>query len=130
MKRPLVRLQSVRMLLVEREQRSSVLQGKSQLARHQPGTETLVIALDHRYAVAVLVHDAEIGRVADPELRVTSFHAGLRALEVDQFSPCVSVALRNQLRGRDLHEFRIGVKLRAVGIHQLLRLEQDMEIVG
>src|SRR5262245_15291461 len=89
--RPLPRLQAVRVLRVEREEATAVLQYKAQLRRSLAGAEAGIIALNERHAVAVPVHDAKIRRVAAAQLRVAGLDIGERLVHANELAAGVSV---------------------------------------
>ena len=74
MERALVRFEPIEVMLVEGEQLPAVLQDEAHVARHDLRAERVKIALDQRAAIAVLVDDREIDRVARGELRIAGRH--------------------------------------------------------
>ena len=55
--RPLVRFEMVGVVRVEGEKAAAILQGETQIARHQARPEPDVVALNQRDAVAILIDD-------------------------------------------------------------------------
>src|SRR5690349_4785678 len=67
--RPLVRLQAIEVILVERKQIAAVLQDETEVTRDELAAEAVVVALDERDTIAVLVHRTQVNRVAGAEFR-------------------------------------------------------------
>src|SRR5439155_8870823 len=104
------RLQAVRVAGVQREKRPPVLQRETKIARHQSGAESHVVALDQRYAVAILVHDAEINRLTPAQLGVAGFHRAQGLVQIDKLATTFGVRLGNQLSRWNLDKGRVGIE--------------------
>ena len=126
-----MRLEAVEVLVVEREQAAAVLQGEADVARHDLRAEAEVVALDERAAVAVLVDDGQIDRVA---VRPASDRR--RARRSAAFSRSISLPRRSAYSLEissatgSLAEGRVGVEPGAVGEGQLLGLDEQVQILG
>ena len=72
LERPLARLEPIGVIFIERKERATILQCEAEFRRGKPRTESEVIALNQRNAIAILIDDAEKDRIREAELGVAS----------------------------------------------------------
>src|SRR5262249_53006024 len=94
--RPLMRLQPIEMIGIQRKQRAAILQSKSQVSWYQAGAESGVVALYQRNTVSILVDDTEIDRIALSQFGISRLHVGKSLLQVNECAPLSSVWLGNE----------------------------------
>ena len=126
-----MRLEAVGVLVVEGEQRPAVLQREAEFARHDLRAEAEVVALDQRAAVAVLVDDRQIDRVAVPA--VAGRPAGTSTAALFGIDPLPLLSRRTPSRSArptgTSADRRVGVELGAVGKGELLGLDEQVQIL-
>ena len=131
MERPLAGLVNVRVAFIEGERSAATLQSETEFLHRHAGAEAQVIALDQRHHVAVRIGGRQIkgvaganrGWVAVPRRREGSMGIKQRATRKRIF-------FGHELLHRHASEFGIGVEPRAILERELLRLDDEMQMLG
>ena len=124
MERPLARAHAVRMIGLQGEARTAVLQADPRTGNHDARAEAHVVRLDQRHHHAAGVRRRKVNR---PGLRRHAVLEVLRALAIDQPRSCREICRLEHLRRGNLHRPRVGDVTINVGKRELHRF--DLEVL-
>src|SRR6185437_11828939 len=124
---PLAGSKRIRMLRVETEKTTAVLQEKAHTLNCEARTEPGVVALDQGDDVAVLVHGGKIGGIAGGSARLD---VAVRLVGIDQACPLSAILPGNQALHRNFAEARVSVVAIEVGVGKLHRFNLLVQFDG
>ena len=128
---PLVRLEPVEVLVVERKQAAAVLHHEADVARHDLRAEAAKLLWMNEQQLRSLSTTRQINRVAVAPAADRPAPTSAAAWSGSISLPLPGgVFLRDQLGHRQLVEIRVGVVLGPVGEGQLLGLDEQVQIIG
>ena len=125
-----VGFESIEVSVVQGEELASILQAESDLAGDDLRSEPVVVALDEAAAIAVLVDDSQVNRIAMLEFGVTGGDVGRGLLQVDSGVLFLAIRVGDQFGRGQFAEVRVGVEQGPVGERQFLGFDEQVDVLA